>query len=72
MIVQIVPPARVGAYFGLFGLSSSTTVWIAPLLVGLLTASFHSQAVGLISIAVLLAAGAIGLLFVEGGDRPAS
>jgi MFS transporter, UMF1 family len=69
MIVQIVPPARVGSYFGLFGLSSSATVWIAPLLVGLLTAHFHSQAVGLIPIAVLLAVGAIGLLFVKGGDR---
>jgi UMF1 family MFS transporter len=68
-IVQIVSPARVGSYFGLFGLSSSTTVWIASLLVGVLTARFHSQAVGLIPIAVLLTAGAIGLLFVKGGDR---
>lgn len=70
MIVQIVPPARVGSYFGLFGLSSSTTVWIAPLLIGVLTSRFHSQAVGLFPIAILLTAGAIGLLFVRGGDRP--
>ena len=69
MIVQIVPPMRIGSYFGLFGLTSSTTVWIAPMLIGILTARFHSQAIGLIPIAVLLAAGAIGLLFVKGGDR---
>jgi UMF1 family MFS transporter len=69
MIVQIVPPMRIGSYFGLFGLTSSTTVWIAPMLIGILTARFHSQSIGLIPIAVLLAAGAIGLLFVKGGDR---
>jgi len=69
MIIQIVPPMRIGSYFGLFGLTSSTTVWIAPMLIGILTARYHSQAIGLIPIAVLLAAGAIGLLFVKGGDR---
>jgi len=69
MIIQIVPPMRVGSYFGPFGLTSSTTVWIAPMLIGILTARFHSQAIGLIPIAVLLAARGIGLLFVKGGDR---
>ncbi|MTV18887.1 MULTISPECIES: MFS transporter [Bradyrhizobium] len=69
MIIQIVPPMRVGAYFGLFGLTASTTVWIAPMLVGILTARFQSQAVGLVPIAVLLTLGAIGMLLVKGGDR---
>ncbi len=69
MIVQIVPPMRVGAYFGLFGLTASTTVWIAPMPVGILTARFQSQAVGLVPIAVLLTLGAIGMNFVRGGDR---
>jgi UMF1 family MFS transporter len=69
MIIQIVPPMRVGSYFGLFGLTASTTVWIAPMLVGILTARFQSQAVGLVPIAVLLTLGAIGMIFVKGGDR---
>jgi MFS-type transporter involved in bile tolerance (Atg22 family) len=38
-------------------------------LIGILTARFHSRAVDLISIAVLLTAASIGLLFVKGGDR---
>ena len=33
MVIQIVPPMRIGSYFGLFGLTSSTTVWIAPMLI---------------------------------------
>jgi UMF1 family MFS transporter len=39
------------------------------MLVGILTARFQSQAVGLVPIAVLLTLGAIGMIFVKGGDR---
>jgi MFS transporter, UMF1 family len=45
------------------------SIYVERLQGGILTARFHSQAIGLIPIAVLLAAGTISLLFVKGGDR---
>jgi UMF1 family MFS transporter len=72
MIVEIVPPERLGSFLGLFHVTASTTAWMAPALIGIFTAYFHSQAVGLVPVAVLLGAGAIVLLFVEGGERHAA
>ncbi|SFH65950.1 MFS transporter [Bradyrhizobium sp. Gha] len=69
MVVEIVAPDRLGSFFGLFHVSASATAWIAPALIGFFTAYFHSQSIGLIPVAVLLAIGAATLLFVEGGDR---
>ena len=68
MVIEVVPPARVGSYFGLFMLSSSTTVWLAPAAISLLTTLFHSQTAGMLPIVFLLATGGFMLLFVEGGD----
>ncbi|WP_271554022.1 MFS transporter [Bradyrhizobium sp. CCBAU 45394] len=69
MVVEIVPPDRLGSFFGLFHVSASATAWIAPALIGVFTAYYHSQSIGLVPVAVLLAIGAAMLLFVEGGER---
>ncbi|WP_194472282.1 MFS transporter [Bradyrhizobium sp. CCBAU 51753] len=69
MVVEIVPPERLGSFLGLFHVTASTTAWMAPAMIGVFTAYFHSQSLGLIPVAVLLGIGTIGLLFVEGGDR---
>jgi MFS transporter, UMF1 family len=72
MVVEIVPPERLGSFLGLFHVTASTTAWMAPAMIGIFTAYFHSQSAGLIPVAVLLGVGAIVLLFVVGGDRHAA
>jgi MFS transporter, UMF1 family len=69
LVVEIVSPERLGSFFGLFHVSASATAWIAPALIGIFTAYYHSQSIGLMPVAVLLAVGAAMLLFVEGGER---
>ena len=44
-------------------------MWLAPFMVNLGTRIFHSQQGGFAMIAILLAIGFIGLLFVRNGNR---
>jgi UMF1 family MFS transporter len=54
-----------GELFGLYALSSSATAWVGPLLVERFTSAFHSQQAGFASIALLLTAGLVLLLWVR-------
>ena len=69
MLTQVVPPAKVGVFFGLFSIAGLATSWLAPLLVEITTSVTHSQRAGLLPISGLVAAGFGVLLFVRGGDR---
>ncbi len=50
---------------GLDALAGVATTWIGPLLIGLFTACFDSQAAGLVPVAVLVGAGLIGMSLIR-------
>ena len=72
LLTRLTPPARTGAYFGVYALSGTATSWLGPLLVNQGTHLFKTQQGGFAMVIVLLAIGFIGLLYVKGGDRSLS
>ena len=71
LLVRLAPPDRIAAFFGLFALSGTATVWLGSLLVALATRIFQSQVAGFLPIVGLLLVGTLGLFFVKGGGREA-
>ncbi|HJV42969.1 MFS transporter [Caulobacter sp.] len=71
LLVRLAPADRMAAFFGLFSLSGTATMWLGSLLVALATKVFASQVAGFLPIAGLLALGLFGLFFVKGGGREA-
>ena len=69
MLTRVVPPGRVGVFFGLFAIAGSATMWLGPLLVEVATRISGSQRIGLLPDAGLALAGLAVLLFVRGGGR---
>jgi UMF1 family MFS transporter len=72
LLTRLTPPDKTGAFFGVYALSGTATVWLGSFLVNLGTKIFRTQQGGFATITVLLALGFVGLLFVRGGSRPAS
>jgi UMF1 family MFS transporter len=68
MLTRVSPPSQTGAFFGVYALSGTATVWLGSFLVNQGTKIFHSQQGGFATITLLLALGFIGLMFVKGGD----
>ncbi|HVY89672.1 MAG TPA: MFS transporter, partial [Hyphomonadaceae bacterium] len=69
LLTRLTPPEMTGTFFGVYALSGTATLWLGSLLVNLGTNIFHTQQGGFATIAVLLALGFIGTLFVKGGQR---
>ncbi|MDP1737212.1 MAG: MFS transporter [Caulobacter sp.] len=69
LLTRLVPAEKLPAFFGMYALSGSLTVWIGSLLVGVFTALTQSQTGGFIPIAGLLALGLAGMMFVKGGGK---
>ena len=69
MLTRVVPPHKIGTFFGLFVIAGTATMWLGPLLVQVATAATGSQRAGLLPIAGLLLAGLVVLAFVRGGGR---
>ncbi len=69
LLTRLVPAEKLPAFFGMYALSGSITVWIGSLLVGVFTALTQSQAGGFIPIGALLLMGLVGMFFVKGGGR---
>ena len=67
LLTRLTPPEQTGAFFGVYALSGTATVWLGSLLVNLGTKIFKTQQGGFATITVLLALGFVGLLFVRGG-----
>ena len=65
LLTRLTPPKQSGAFFGVYALSGTATVWLGSFMVNLGTRIFHSQQGGFATIAVLLALGFAGLLFVR-------
>jgi len=69
LLTRLTPPARTATFFGVYALSGTATVWLGSFLVNLGTHVFHTQQGGFGMIAILLAVGFVGLLFVRGDGR---
>jgi MFS transporter, UMF1 family len=69
LLVRLAPEGQLGAIYGLASLTGSTTGWIGPLLIGLFTAFFHSQAAGFVPLLAMLIASIFVLKNVRGGNR---
>ena len=69
LMARLTPPEEAGAFFGLFALSQTATMWVGPLLIDLFTRAFHSQPAGFIPIVVMMLAGLVMLYFVRGGGK---
>ena len=65
LMARMAPEELRTEMFGLFALSGKATAFVGPWLVGVLTAAFASQRVGMSAIVVFLAAGLLLLLFVR-------
>ena len=72
LLTRLTPPERTATFFGVYALSGTATVWLGSFLVNLGTHIFHTQQGGFGMIAVLLALGFVGLLFVRGDGRLAA
>lgn len=69
MVTRVVPPAKIGVFFGLFVIAGNATMWLGPMLVQIATTVSGSQRLGLLPISGLVLAGLVMLQFVRGGDR---
>ncbi|MGD9980617.1 MAG: MFS transporter, partial [Hyphomonadaceae bacterium] len=71
LMARLAPAGMEGEVFGLYALSGSATAWLAPALVAYFTTTYQSLRGGFASIALLLVAGLVLLLFVKPPPRPA-
>jgi UMF1 family MFS transporter len=69
LLTRLTPPEQTGAFFGVYALSGTATIWLGSFLVNQGTRIFGTQQGGFATIILLLAVGFVGLLFVRGGDR---
>jgi len=69
MLVHISPPERIGEFFGFYAMAASVTVWIGPLVVGIMTAAFNDQRIGFSGVGLLFLAGLIGIAFFVEADK---
>jgi UMF1 family MFS transporter len=71
MLVAMAPQHRVAEFFGLYMLSATVTVWIGPLLNGVVTTVTHSQRWGMATVMILLLTGYVLFLTLRVERKPA-
>lgn len=64
-LTHLIPPGQSGAFFGLYALSGTATVWLGPLVVKTAVSIFQTQQAGNVAIAILLGLGFIPLSLVR-------
>jgi UMF1 family MFS transporter len=69
LMARLAPEGMEGEVFGLYAMAGSATAWLGPLLVEYFTEAYQSQRAGFMSIALLLLAGFLMLLFVKPPPR---
>ena len=70
-LTRLIPPGQSGAFFGLYALAGTATVWLGPLVVKSAVTTFQSQQAGNVAIAILMALGLAALSLVrDNGNRP--
>jgi UMF1 family MFS transporter len=65
MLARIAPAEKMTEFFGLYALSGTATAFMSPIVVGIFTRWFESQAAGMASILIFLAVGLVLMLFVK-------
>ena len=68
-LTRLAPPGQTAAFFGLYALSGTATTWLGSMLVRIFTGAFKTQQAGFVPIALLLAIGFVGMLFVRHDGR---
>jgi UMF1 family MFS transporter len=68
LLSRLIPPGQSGAFFGLYALAGTATVWLGPLAVKIAVNTFRSQQAGNVAIALLLIVG-FGILCLVGEDE---
>lgn len=69
LVARMSPPDMVGEFYGIYSLSGRATTFLAPLLIGILTAAFASQRVAAVVVLAFLAVGFAILWKVEEPER---
>ena len=64
-LTRLTPPGQSGAFFGLYALAGTATVWLGPLVVRSAVSTFRNQQAGFVAIAILLAIGLAVLSLVR-------
>ena len=72
LMARISPPEMTSQFFALFGLSSTVTLFVGPLLVATVTDITESTRLGVGSLAILIIAGSLVLLSVKDERSPKS
>lgn len=70
MLVHVAPPQKIGEFFGFYAMAGNITVWIGPAVVSVMTRTFESQRIGMVSIASLFFIGLALLLTVRADKKP--
>jgi UMF1 family MFS transporter len=65
MLARIAPVEKMTEFFGLYALSGTATAFMSPIVVGIFTAMFESQAAGMASILIFLIVGLVLMLYVK-------
>lgn len=65
LMAKLSPPEMATQFFGLYSLSGTVTAFLAPLMVGIATATFQSQRAGFGALVVLMVIGAVMLFWVK-------
>jgi UMF1 family MFS transporter len=65
VFTQMIPPGKAAEYFGLYGIFGRFAAIFGPLLLGWITVTFNNPRLGILSVGILLVAGAAVLWFVE-------
>jgi UMF1 family MFS transporter len=68
-LTRLAPAGRSASFFGLYALSGTVTMWLGSMLVRIFTGLFKTQQAGFAPIALLLALGFVGMLFVRHDGR---
>ncbi|UPG72723.1 MFS transporter [Roseomonas gilardii subsp. gilardii] len=69
LLARLAPPGEMAAHFGLFALSGRITGFLGPAVLAAVTAASGSQRLGMATIGIFLAAGALVLLTVRAPRR---
>lgn len=70
LMARLAPKEMIGEFFGLYALSGKATAFLGPAVFGLVTDATASQRLGMATILVFIAAGALALLPVREPGRP--
>ena len=65
MLARIAPSDKMTEFFGLYALSGTATAFMSPIVVGMFTRWFESQAAGMASILIFLVVGLVLMLYVR-------